>query len=654
MFPYFDNTDVSDWCRQEGFVRFNERSAEIGNVNENATAHPDGATNLVTDAEGKLEGSFFIPNNDTLRFRSGTRVFKLLDISTPIDANSTSIAEETFVSQGIIETVQADIVTTRTTRRIARRSGRGGGGGTNSREVFGGSTNIDPLAQSFLINSVVGNYLTKVGVYFSTKDDTVPVQLQIRPLVNGIPSSIDIVPGSVKFLSPSEVSTSADASAETVFEFDEPIFLAPGTRYAVVLLAESIDYNVYIAEAGEFVLGSTERRVSRQPTLGSLFLSQNSATWTPDQTKDLMFKLYRANFTDTTGTVILNNARVPNRLLSNDPFQVDSASATVTVNHPNHGFTVGDDVNISGMDSTEDVGGISFTSINGSRAITAIDGTGYQFTADSTSTSEGIGGGSTILASQNIPFDIFVPTIQTLVPNNTAVGYAAKLTTGKSFAGSETAYQKASSFTDVFPDENNFRLAPAVVADSDIEITNLPSGEKSATFRVLMTTTNNEVTPMVDLQRCGVILVDNSIDKQDSAATSGFNVPLTFVNETDPSQGSHLSKHVTRPVVLEEDAVGLKVLIGANRPSASDFLVYYRTSDGSTDLGDTSWTLASIDTPVPSDENPDVYREYEYLIGNQGGGLTPFTEFQIKVVFRTTNSSRVPTIRDLRVIALGV
>ena len=209
-------------------------------MNENATAHPDGATNLVTDAEGKLEGSFFIPNNDTLRFRSGTRVFKLLDISTPIDANSTSIAEETFVSQGIIETVQADIVTTRTTRRIARRSGRGGGGGTNSREVFGGSTNIDPLAQSFLINSVVGNYLTKVGVYFSTKDDTVPVQLQIRPLVNGIPSSIDIVPGSVKFLSPSDVSTSADASAETVFEFDEPIFLAPGTRYAVVLLAELI------------------------------------------------------------------------------------------------------------------------------------------------------------------------------------------------------------------------------------------------------------------------------------------------------------------------------------------------------------------------------------------------------------------------------
>ena len=37
-----------------------------------------------------------------------------------------------------------------------------------------------------------------------------------------------------------------------------------------------------------------------------------------------------------------------------------------------------------------------------------------------------------------------------------------------------------------------------------------------------------------------------------------------------------------------------------------------------------------------------------------GDELDPFNQFQLKIVFRSTNSAKVPLIRDLRAIALVV
>ena len=117
--------------------------------------------------------------------------------------------------------------------------------------------------------------------------------MQIRSTVNGVPSSDEIIPNGVKVLSPGSVNISADASAVTYFEFDEPVYLNGQNEYSIVLLADSIDYNVYVAKAGELQLNSTELRVAKQPTLGSLFKSQNSRTWTPDQERDLTFIIDR-------------------------------------------------------------------------------------------------------------------------------------------------------------------------------------------------------------------------------------------------------------------------------------------------------------------------------------------------------------------------
>ena len=119
--------------------------------------------------------------------------------------------------------------------------------------------------------------------------------------------------------------------------------------------------------------------------------------------------------------------------------------------------------------------------------------------------------------------------------------------------------------------------------------------------------------------------------------------------------GSWLSKHITVPVTLAEFAVGLKILLAANRPSVSDFKLYYRTDvdDTNGNIFDADWTLLAAENTIPSDDNPDRFREYSYLAGGAGGSLDAFSMFQLKIVFESTNSSKVPIIRDLRAIAMA-
>ena len=52
--------------------------------------------------------------------------------------------------------------------------------------------------------------------------------------------------------------------------------------------------------------------------------------------------------------------------------------------------------------------------------------------------------------------------------------------------------------------------------------------------------------------------------------------------------------------------------------------------------------------------NPNIFREYRYLIGGQGGSLTAFTKYQLKIVMRSTNQALVPRFQALRSIALSV
>ena len=78
------------------------------------------------------------------------------------------------------------------------------------------------------------------------------------------------------------------------------LYLEGGSQFALVLLSASNEYTVFISRMGEediSTINSADSEkiiVSQQPLLGSLFKSQNGATWDPSQFEDLKFNFIEA------------------------------------------------------------------------------------------------------------------------------------------------------------------------------------------------------------------------------------------------------------------------------------------------------------------------------------------------------------------------
>ena len=423
----------------------------------------------------------------------------------------------------------------------------------------------------------------------------------------------------------------------------------------MVVYAESPEYEIFISEIDATIIGSASARVNRNPNLGSLFYSQNGATFSANQKQDLKFELIRANFTtssSTLGSVKLQNASVPRERLNENPIETFEGDSDVRVYFTNHGLQVGDTVTISNATA---VGGFTTGQLNGDHTITAIDATGYQFKINGLADSDGEGGGDEVTSTKNIPYSLVCSNIANIKPYGTEIIGSFKGTSGKSFAGTETPYTVDADFSGIDLNENNFALDhPYVIAADSIADVEISVGAKTAEMELLISSTNSFLSPVIDLQRSSMTLVDNIIDNQDSAATVGFNVPLNFINETNKFSGSTASKHSTSVIELAQSAVGLKVILSANRPEPASFDLYWRIGNEGDDLNLIDWTEIASDTNNPPDPVGKTFRDYEYLIGGLNGNLTAFTRFQLKIVMHSTNSAQVPTFRDLRVIALSV
>ena len=129
---------------------------------------------------------------------------------------------------------------------------------------------------------------------------------------DGAPTKTVVPFGETK-IKAEDVLLSDDGSVSTPFTFKSPVYLQAGYEYAMVLLStKTLGYLTFINRMGETDL-ITQGLNSSQPTLGSLFKSQNNRTWTPSQYEDLKFKLNKAEFvTNTPSSILLYNSELPN------------------------------------------------------------------------------------------------------------------------------------------------------------------------------------------------------------------------------------------------------------------------------------------------------------------------------------------------------
>ena len=85
----------------------------------------------------------------------------------------------------------------------------------------------DPLAQSFTVDET-GAFLTKLDVYFASKDENEKIRCELRTVELGTPTAELVTEYSQVTLEPKDIQTSADASVRNYNYF--PITSLSGTR----------------------------------------------------------------------------------------------------------------------------------------------------------------------------------------------------------------------------------------------------------------------------------------------------------------------------------------------------------------------------------------------------------------------------------------
>ena len=214
-----------------------------------------------------------------------------------------------------------------------------------------------PLAQTFKIDAIGGVFLTSVNLFFATKDTAVPVWIEIRNTIAGIPGQ-QVLPYSRKILEPSFINVDFEkGNAPTAFVFDSPVYCQEGQEYALVVVTKSLDYLLWTAQVGQVDV-LTGGVVNSQPAIGSMYKSSNSSTWTPVQSEDLKFSIQRAWFNtayiaDLTLTNDIVNKDTPidysdasddftgtayGKRLQPNPLLLTNSSTVMKILHPAHGM----------------------------------------------------------------------------------------------------------------------------------------------------------------------------------------------------------------------------------------------------------------------------------------------------------------------------
>ena len=259
-------------------------------------------------------------------------------------------------------------------------------------------------------------------------------------------------------------------------------------------------------------------------------------------------------------------------------------------------------------------------------------------------------GGVGVEISQNMPFEYINPNVNIISPTGTTVSARIKTTTGTSLSGNEASFSNV-GYESVTLNKFNRLDSPRIVA-SQVNESQLMGGEKSFEMEMLLSTTDENVSPMVDLDTTNIITTSSLINAPvvDYTKDSRINVP---------GEDPHSAIYQTKRINLEFISNSLFVQFDAHRMGDANIKVFYRLfRNDENESGQTYVPFPGFETPALNDGSPDKFvgpnvnengfSEYKYTAEN-----TPqFNGFDIKIVMLSTDQSEVPRIKNFRAIAL--
>ena len=267
-------------------------------------------------------------------------------------------------------------------------------------------------------------------------------------------------------------------------------------------------------------------------------------------------------------------------------------------------------------------------------------------------------GGTSVYVSENYRFETFKTQISALELPLTAISASIRSTSGTSPSGSETSFITETTSTP-FSLNENFDLDTSRIVCSSINEANELSGGKSLFVPLVLTTEEENISPVIDLDRLSMIAVANQLNKVDSSS----DVYADYNASTEPEGDNNAAIYITKKVALENPATALKIFFAGNVLGTSDIEVLFKIlrSDDSSDFDDLGYeffnTDGSPDNAAATSLSRTDFQQYLYTAGVKddgiGDSLPEFIQFAIKIVMKGTNAAQPPRIKDLRAIALA-
>jgi hypothetical protein len=402
--------------------------------------------------------------------------------------------------------------------------------------------------------------------------------------------------------------------------------MLPG-EHTFVLLSNSNGYEAYAAEIGKLDLVSGAQ-ISEQPYGGSLFKSQNGSTWTADDNMDMMFRIYRKDFTTATSVVQFlvdkPSSNTVYDLLNLTTAQIALANTTVAYSFLSEKST-GGTTNYYSVNPNEDY---TMDDGNGRRVLNPTTGnTSFMLKATMSTTNPHI---SPIIDTTRFGAVFVENIINTLPLLNT--GFSI-VTSGASYSG-------------------------------NCAVTISGGGGSSANaYAVANVTTGNITSIIVDIPGTGYTTSPTiTITGAGSGATATYN------GEDKKSSGNSVTRYMTRRVTLADgfDSGDLRVYLTGYKPSGSNIYVYYKIlsrSDSDTFDSKNYQLMTEIGNGNFVSANKSDYRELSFAPGISGvannsvsyttssSSFNTFKTFAIKIVMSGSDTTNVPKVRDVRAIA---
>ena len=597
------------------------------------------------DETGSIIGTFHIPAGT---FFTGQKIFRIIDNEdndTDSDA-TTTYAEYKFISQGLHTVVQDVVINSTMSKTTVKRTSGGGGEKPNKGKTIVypevGHSSHDPLAQSFWVDPSSypqGMFVSSVDLFFGNKDPVQPVHIEIRPTVNGYPDSNYVVPGSKSTKPSQEVNVSdapdvTNSSTATKFVFGDPVFLPPG-EYAIVIHSKSPEYEVYVSQLGDKIIGSTNI-VSEQPYIGSIFKSQNASTWDASQLEDLMFVINKCSFVSSGRATMYSSAAMQ----AAAPYGMYPTPVDELMLHTEQAALPGTGLS---YELASDSGNVFSPALAGTVLIPDTGRIYYPSNADTHTNQEGFFKLAINMETEN-------PDISPVIWNER---FGAAMYENQIDDASPTPI-----------DFNIISTGSGYPANSNLAL--VISGTGSGTEAYAVSNATGHIVDIL-LQEAGSGYTSNAVISITSGSGSGAEITLT--SETDPSGGPAWCKYISRTVTLNEgfESADLKAFVTAYRPAGTGFYVYYkvRNHNDPESFAKKPWVqMVQKKYLVEYSRNGKDYLEFEFLpfgedepfksISYTSGGATynTFDQYAIKIVLTTSDTTIFPVLRNMRAIAM--